>query len=116
MSFPELDNLEIESLKKNLRDLNLQLAKYKALLQENEIDIEESPTMSNEELICISEIAKLKDISDKAGLMIEDVKILEILVKTLLSIRGKSPEPEKKIKKGAKSVGELLSIVAQGNK
>jgi hypothetical protein len=48
--------------------------------------------------------------------MIEDVKILEILVKTLLSVRGKAPEPEKKAKKGAKSVGELLSIVAQGSK
>jgi hypothetical protein len=115
MSFPELDSLEIEKLKKQVRELQLQISKYKALLQENEIDAEESNTISNEELICVAEIAKLKEISDKSGLMIEDVKILDILVKTLLSIRGKAPEPEKKQKKGVKSIGELLSIV-EGSK
>ena len=116
MNFPELDNLEIEKLKKQVRDLQMQIEKYKALLKDNDVDTEEQPSISNEELICVAEIAKLKEVSDKAMLPIEDVKVLEILVKTLLSIRGKAPEPEKKVKKGAKSVGELLSIVAQGKK
>jgi hypothetical protein len=93
----------------------LQIEKYKALLKENDVDLEEQPSISNEELICVAEIAKLKEMSDKGGLMIEDVKILEILVKTLLSVRGKAPEPEKK-KAGARTVGELLSIVNQGSK
>jgi hypothetical protein len=115
MNFPELDNLELEKLKKQVRELSLQIEKYKALLKENDVDLEEQPSISNEELICVAEIAKLKEMSDKGGLMIEDVKILEILVKTLLSVRGKAPEPEKK-KAGARTVGELLSIVNQGSK
>jgi hypothetical protein len=39
------------------------------------------------------------------------VKILDLLVKNLLAIRGKPAEEKKDRKKGAKSVAELLSIV-----
>jgi hypothetical protein len=70
---------------------------------------------SNEEIIAITQIGKLKDLSDKGvPFTIEEVKIYEILVKTLLAIRGKIPVEEKKKGKGKNhkvDVSGLMAIV-----
>lgn len=108
--YPELDNVEIEKLKKKVLDLEIQLAKAHSIIKDNGLE-EEVPSISDEEVICINEIKKLKVASDKGILSFEDVKILDLLVKNLLAIRGNVPQEKKSKKKGVKTVAELLSIV-----
>lgn len=109
-TYPELDNIEIERLRKKIVELELELSKARSLLQDNDL-YESLPTTSDEEVICVNEIHKLRIASDNGILTLEDVKILDLLVKNLLAIRGKPVEEKKDKKKGAKSVAELLSIV-----
>lgn len=111
-TYPEIDNLEIEKLKKKVAELEIALAKANATLEEN--DLLEEPTISDTEAICINEIHKLKVASDSGILTLEDVKILDLLVKNMMIARGKPVSEEKgNKKKGAKSVAELLSIVSE---
>lgn len=110
MNFPEIDSLEIERLKKKVAELEIALLKARAILAENDLE-DEAPAISDEEVICVSEIHKLRVASDSGILTLEDVKILDLLVKNLLAIRGKGISEEKPKKKGTKSVAELLSIV-----
>ena len=109
-TYIELDILEIERLKKKVAELELELAKARAILKENDLE-EEIANVSEAEAICANEIHKLKVASDNGILTLEDVKILDILHKNLLLARGRPVEEKKDKKKGAKSVAELLSIV-----
>lgn len=112
-TYPELDSLEIERLKNKISELEIELSKAKAVLKDNDL-LEDVSVVSEEEIICVNEIHKLKLASDKGILTFEDVKILDLLVKNLLAIRGKSvAEVKPSKKKGTKSVAELLSIVGK---
>jgi hypothetical protein len=109
--YPELDSLEIERLKKKVAELEMELAKARAVLKDNDLE-EEAANISEAEAICANEIHKLKVASDNGILTLEDVKVLDILVRNLLAIRNNNTETDKKEKKkGKKSVSELLSIV-----
>lgn len=110
-NYPEITELDKESLKKRIIELEATIRHYETILEEN--DLLDSPKkISTEEYICISEIEKLKIVSDKGALMLEDVKVLDLLVKNLLAIRGKiAPEPKNKKKSGPTPVAELLKIV-----
>lgn len=109
-TYPELDSLEIERLKKKVAELELELAKARAVLKDNDLE-EEALSISDAEAICANEIHKLKVASDNGILTLEDVKVLDILHKNLLLARGKPVEEKKDKKRGTKSVAELLSIV-----
>lgn len=109
-TYIELDILEIERLKKKVAELELELAKARAVLKDNDLE-EELATVSEAEAICSNEIHKLKVASDNGILTLEDVKVLDILHKNLLLARGRPVEEKKDKKKGKKSVSELLSIV-----
>lgn len=109
-AYPELDQLEIERLKKKVAELEMELAKAHAVLKDNGLE-EETANISEAEAICANEIHKLKVASDYGILTLEDVKVLDILHKNLLLARGRPVEEKKDKKKGAKSVAELLSIV-----
>lgn len=109
-TYPELDSLEIERLKKKVAELEMELAKARAVLKDNDLE-EEAANISEAEAICANEIHKLKVASDNGILTLEDVKVLDILHKNLLLARGRPVEEKKDKKKGAKSVAELLSIV-----
>lgn len=108
--YPELDQLDIERLKKKVAELEMELAKARAVLKDNDLE-EEAANISEAEAICANEIHKLKVASDNGILTLEDVKVLDILHKNLLLARGRPVEEKKDKKKGAKSVAELLSIV-----
>lgn len=108
--YPELDSLEIERLKKKITELELELAKARAVIKDNGLE-EEAINISETEAICMNEIHKLKVASDAGILTLEDIKALDLLHKNLLLARGKPAEEKKDKKKGAKSVAELLSIV-----
>lgn len=109
-TYPELDSLEIERLKKKVAELELELSKARSVLKDNDLE-EEISNVSEAEAICINEIHKLKVASDAGILTLEDIKALDLLHKNLLLARGKPVEEKKDKKKGAKSVAELLSIV-----
>lgn len=108
--YPELDILELERLKKKVSELEIELAKARSVLKDNDLE-EELSNISEAEAICTNEIHKLKIASDNGILTLEDIKALDLLHKNLLLARGRPVEEKKDKKKGAKSVAELLSIV-----
>lgn len=113
-SYPELQALEITKLRRKILDLEVEVRKYRDILQENDLlDEVDDSSISNEEAICLEQIKMLKELSDKAPLSLEDVKILDLLVKNLLAIRGKAPAEDsgKKKKKQTTTVADLLKIV-----
>lgn len=112
-NYPEVASAEVERLKKKVAELEIELAKAHSILRDNDLE-EETAKVSDEEVICVSEIHKLRVASDNGILTLEDVKVLDLLVKNLLAIRGKSaPDTKESKKRGAKSVAELLSIVGE---
>jgi hypothetical protein len=111
-AFPEIDSLEIQKLKKRISELEIKLAKAESIIKDNDLD-EDVSNISDVEAICLAEINKLKVISDKGILSLEDTKVLDLLHKNLLLARGKPTEEKKDKKRGAKSVAELLSIVGK---
>lgn len=112
-TYPELQALEITKLRRKILDLEVEVRKYRDILQENDLlDEVDDSSISNEEAICLEQIKMLKELSDKAPLSLEDVKILDLLVKNLLAIRGKAPVEDsgKKKKKAEVNVADLLKI------
>jgi hypothetical protein len=110
-NYPEVASAEVERLKKKVAELEMELAKARSVLKDNDL-LEKASQVSDEEVVCVNEIHKLKIASDNGILTLEDVKVFDLLVKNLLAIRGKPFLEEKKAtKRGTKSVAELLSIV-----
>lgn len=113
--YPELDSIEITKLKKKISELEIELSKAQEILKENDL-LDEVKLVSDTEAICNAEIAKLRIASENGILTLEDVKILDLLVKNLLAIKGKAVPEEKGKKRGVKPVAELLSIVEKAKK
>lgn len=113
----ELPDLEVLKLRKENAELKLKLEQAHEVLKENGIEEVIPKVLSDEEEICIKQISILKQLSDKGlPFAIEDVKNLEILVRTLLAIRGKVPiedSSKNKKKKESHKVADLLAIVKQ---
>lgn len=118
-TYPELQNLELMKLRKQILDLEVENRKYKEILKENDLlDEIEDTTVNVVEVMCLSELNKLKELSDKGGLTLEDTKILDLLHKNLMLARGEvKPEKSKGKKKNEQTtVAELLSIVTGDKK
>lgn len=113
--YDEFPDLEVLALRKQVKELELKLAQAQAVLREHDL-LDVKAVISDEESICTAQIAKYKELSDKnIPFQLEDVKNFEILVKTLLAIRGKSVPVEKPKKKEEKpDIAKLLKI-AQGS-
>ena len=109
-TYPELDSIEIQKLKKRISELEIELSKAQKVLKENDL-LENTSQVSECEAICANEIHKLKVASDNGILTLEDIKILDILHKNILLAQGRPVEEKKDNKKGKTSVAELLSIV-----
>lgn len=116
-TFPDLEVLDLRRKNRALQEL---VAKYEAVLEENDLMDEISPDAeakkTDQEEICERELGRLNEISKRAPLMPEDVKVVETLVKTLLAIRAKhvpsdDDSKKKKPKKNAPTTADLLSIV-----
>lgn len=114
LKFPEIGNDIVETkLRKENLELRTKLQAYEKLLQENGL-LERLSQLSDSEIVCHQQIAKLKEISDKGiPFQIEDIKSLEILVKTLHVAQGKTPIVEMKKPKqngSPEHVANLLQI------
>ena len=102
---------EIKQLKDEIEKLQNQITKQNILLKEmghdGVVDI------SDEEAICVQQIARMKERSDQMEFDNEDTKKLESLVKTLLSIRGKNPRNIKKNMAKNKSTEDLIEAATK---
>jgi hypothetical protein len=111
----ELTELQIENkaLRDRLKRLEMDVMKYKKIVEENDLD-ESEGFISDEEAICINEISKLKELSMTVGLTKDDAMILDILHKNLRLARGQSVD---KKKRNAKPLdpSELFKII-EGDK
>lgn len=103
---------EVSILTTTINELKLENSRLKQIIVDNELEEElgEIELKSDEELICINEISKLKELSDKALFTQEDAKTLDILYKNLRLIRGQSTQKSKSTKKKV-STAELFKIV-----
>jgi predicted acyltransferase (DUF342 family) len=111
----KLPDLEVLRLRSEVAALKKQLDEANKVLEENDLAESKPKAISSEEKICIEQIELLSQLSAKGmPFQMEDTKQLEILVKTLLAIRGKAPvveENSKKKKKEPTKVADLLAIV-----
>ena len=113
----------IKTQQKQLTDLNRKINEYKLEIENLKTEIRHlrslSPTavnelntkgekMSNEKIIALQEISKLKDISDERPLEFDEVKKYDILVKALKSMETVQ---EKKDEVGTLSTDELLQAL-----
>lgn len=118
LKFPEisgqLDDLENIKLRKEILELKTRLQSYERLLKDNGL-LGKLTSISDEESILVNQIAKLKEVDDKGiPFLLEDVKVLEILVKTLQIARGKAPVVIEKPKKQEKvDVATLLKLAGE---
>lgn len=113
-----IPDLEVLKLRKENLALKRQLEEAQAILEENGLSEVAPKEIQPAEIICHQQIAKLAELSNKGlPFSMEEVKELEILVKTLLALQGKTVAEEKKPrKKDQNSVAELLSIVKNAPK
>jgi len=102
---------QISVLRKHIEDLRKEIESYKKTL--DAYDIDEVEEMSDIEYVCVSEIKKLKKLSDGPGLDESEVKKLDMLHKNLRMVRNQ-PVDKKALKTKASSVDELLKIVNGG--
>ena len=103
---------ELKALKKRILELEREVAKLVEIIKANDLEdeIDNIDHTSDEEFICINEIHKLKDLSDKGLFTQEEAKTLDILYKNLRMIRGlSSDKPKGKVKEA--DIGKLLEIV-----
>lgn len=111
----KLPDLEVVRLRQENAALRKQLEIAQEVLKENGLEEIVPTPMTVHERICHQQISKLAELSDKGlPFVIEDIKSLEILVKTLLAIQGKiiPAEDKKKSKKKTEvQVADLLAIV-----
>lgn len=109
-------SVELSSLRLKNLELEIQNAKYKDVLLRNNL-LNEEEDLSDIEQICISEIRKLKIISNRVMLNLNEVKALDTLHKNLMQVRGSTvvetsdEDSPKKDLTNKDNIADLLSIV-----
>lgn len=104
---------ELDALRKKISELEKEVYKYQQIIRDNDLEVEDLPDMSDEEYICISQIARLRDQSEGMAFDQEQTKIFDTLVKDLNLIRGGSKG--KKLKNKKKLPIEELKLIARGD-
>ena len=107
-------DFELEAMRKKIGELEKEVVKLQTIIRDNDIDIEDIPDMSDEELICRQQISKLKEISD-SGITFskEDAQIFDTLVKDLRLILTGGSTSRKVKRKSKAEVKDLLSIARE---
>ena len=110
-NFDTFPDLEVLSLRRKVQELEAKLEQAQAVLREHDL-LDAKANISDEEAICVAQIAKYRELSDKKiPFQMEDTKNFEILVKCLLAIRGKTiTEPKSKKKEDKPDIAKLLKI------
>lgn len=104
-------SFEIEALRKKIGELEKEVMRYQAIIRDNELDIDDIPEMSDEEYICLQQIARLREQSEGMAFDQEQAKIFDTLVKDLNLIRGGAGK--RKGKSRPKATIEELKLIAK---
>lgn len=99
----------LDALRKKVSELEKENFKLQEIIRDNDLDISDIPDMSDEEYICVSQIARMKEQSDNMAFDQEQAKIFDTLVKDLNLIRGGNKKPKAKSKTKAE-IADLISI------
>lgn len=102
---------EVKALRDKIKELEMEIENFKILLREHDIELEGMDQMSDEEYICIKQIAKLRSISDEGLFDKEQAQVLDLLQKNLKMARGEKVQDRFKMKKKKLSPQELLKVV-----
>lgn len=97
-------------LQLKISELEKENVELRLALEDLDVDVDGIPKISTEEYICISQLEKLKLLSDRTNFGKEESEILEKLQKTLKSIRGNRETIKKKPKKATKA--ELIKLAS----
>jgi hypothetical protein len=110
MDFPDL---ELDRLRKALVECKSQIEKYESILRDNDL-LDSIPTVSDAEFVCRNQIAKYRLAVEKGAVLeLNEVKVLDLLVKNLLLAQGKaSPVVEKKVSNEKPDVAKLLKLAS----
>ena len=103
---------EIKLLNKKLLEVESENAKMKQVIIDNDLEdeLDDLETMSTEEYICVKGIDHLKNLYETGTFDKSDTQQLEILVKVLHQIRGKTPSTGKSTKIKTDNVAELFKL------
>ena len=100
---------QLDALKKKVGELEKENMKLQQIIRDNDLDIDDIPDVSDEEYICMQQIAILREASEAMAFDQEQAKIFDTLVKDLNIIRGGGNKRKAKTKTKAE-VAELLKI------
>lgn len=104
---------EVIALRNEVEKLTNEIIKYKILL--NEIDSDANPDIvSDEEVICVEQIRKLRENSATRELSTDETKKLDILHKNLKIARGQGTRVGRK-NQASKMSDKQLAEIAKGN-
>ena len=92
-----------------LENENNKLKQVVSLYEEEEK--QRQRVVPTEEIICIEEIDTLRNKQKEQGLELNDVKMLDILIRNLYALRGTKLQQNNKNSKNINEVDELLKIV-----
>jgi hypothetical protein len=105
---------QVKAYQSKIAELEKEIVKLMQVIKDNDLEDEISDVtyMSDEEIICVNEIRKLKELSDVGSFTQEEAKTLDILYKNLRMIRGNAPRKAKG-KTKEEDIGKLLAIVSK---
>ena len=101
---------EIQKLKEEIRKLSGEISKYKILLKEFDEDANISG-VSDAEIVCVEQLAKLRQYSKQRELTADEIKNLDTLHKNLKLARGESIRGSSGAKAKSASDKELEKII-----
>ena len=84
------NEFHLKTLRDAITQKDAELVRLRILLQEAGVEEGSEKKISDVEVICVQEIAKLRQLSDDTELDLEQVKKLEILHKNLKLARGET--------------------------
>jgi hypothetical protein len=105
-------DFEIRALTAEVEKLRNELTKYKILLKEVDEDINPD-VITDEEVICVREISKLKKITEERDLSTDEVKKFDMLHKNLKLARGETSRIGSKSKVSKMSQEELERLAKE---
>lgn len=101
--------LEIKALRDEIQKLKNQVTKYRILLKETD-ESANPDSVSDEEVICVEQISKLRKYSANRDLTSDEIKNLDVLHKNLKLARGENIRVGSQNKTKKKSVEELEKL------
>lgn len=106
--------LEIEALKKEMSELQVENSRLREVIVDNELQEElDFDCTALEEKICINGIHHIAQLVEAQDYDKNDIANFQVMFNILRAVRGKQPSGNKKAK--VEDVGKLLKIV-EGNK